>query len=95
MFSYPCIPRFFLEKFKELDVDGSGSLDRNDMKEMTAQVEDFEKTHDGHRQRMESFTAERRDTLRSNNLPAMQTAVQSTPSAGAFDAATAAAGSAL
>ena len=62
MFSYPCIPRFFLEKFKELDVDGSGSLDRNDMKEMTAQVEDFEKTHDGHRQRMESFTAERRGT---------------------------------
>ena len=82
--------RFFLEKFKELDVDGSGSLDRNDMKEMTAQAKDFQKTHHGHGQNMESFAVERRASRAS--MPAVQTAVQSTPSAGALATA---AGSAL
>jgi hypothetical protein len=46
---------FFLKKFKQLDKDGSGTLDAKDLREMTDEVAEFQKTHEGRQQRLDSF----------------------------------------
>jgi hypothetical protein len=46
---------FFLEKFKQLDADGSGSLNEEDLRGMTEEVKDFQNSHEGMEQRLGSF----------------------------------------